>query len=172
MFAPMVAGWAVFAGNTLRESKAKPIKIDSGDSSTDTEITIPLSALHTIHGHVLLKSNGEPPPLAKIQLLYADTKELARTAIAQDGEFEIRYVPEDHYTLRAVASPDSDDHSGVGVVEGFLWQPELAWSTKEIPKGMAEISLEVTADLDNVSIVVPDPPMNRRAVRDETKGGN
>jgi hypothetical protein len=49
---------------------------------------------------------------------------------------------------------DSDEDSGAGAVGGgfgFLWQPELVSSTNEVPKGMAEIPLVVTANLDRVS---------------------
>ena len=47
----------VYLGGGLRASKAKPIKVGSGEAFTDGNITIPLSTLHTIPGNVILKSN-------------------------------------------------------------------------------------------------------------------
>ncbi len=96
----------VFLGGALRASKAKPIKLGTGEAMTDANITIPLSALHTIRGRVVLKSNGAEPPAAALELVYADTGEVARVALTAGGDFAIGYVAEGSYILRAVAKSE------------------------------------------------------------------
>jgi len=165
----------VYVGDGLRASKAETIKVEPGGASRDADITIPLSKLHTIRGQVLLKSSGQPPPAAAVQLLYADTRELARVAIAPNGEFEMHYVPEGSFILKATASPkplpqinlgdDGDQGEMIGISGGFGIR--LDPNAQEMAGG-AEIPLQVTGDIEHVSVTVPDP----LATRPEQAGGN
>ena len=179
MLGEAMGGMDVYVGDGLRASKAESIKVDTGGASKDADITIPLSKLHTIRGQVVLKSTGEPPASAVVQLLYADTKEPARTAIAPDGEFEMRWVPEGSFILRADASADplpkfaiNDDENGFGKVvsSGFAFSMNPA--ANEVPGG-SEVSIAITGDVDHVSITVPDPPANRQGESnaDQVLGG-
>jgi hypothetical protein len=59
--ASSLGAFTVYAGSSLRASKAKIIKIGPGDSAKDADIIIPLSTLHSIRGSVVLKSTGQPP---------------------------------------------------------------------------------------------------------------
>lgn len=165
-FAPPLAnGWAAFAENVHRVSKARVIKIEPGDATANADITIPLGSLHTVRGHVLMKSTGQSPAIAGIELLYADSRKVARTAIAPDGDFELRYVSEDSYILRAVASSRpfskadilSDDETRVGhavaVGIGFKWG-----SDDPGQEVAAEMPLQVNSDVDGLTLIVPDPP--------------
>lgn len=150
----------VYVGGGQRVSKAEAIKVTAGGASKDADITIPLSRLHTIRGQVLLKSTNQPPSAATVRLLYADTREPARSMVAPNGEFEFHYVPEDSFILRAAASPallqqTGGDDSGSGPPMGrfsVVVQPGDGES-----EGGAEMPLTVTSDMDGVSISVPDP---------------
>ncbi len=160
ILASTFGGLVVYAGGSLRASEAKLINVGPGEVNGGTDITIPLSSLHSIHGSVVLKSTGQPPPAAGLELLYADNQELARIAIAPDGEFDIPYVPEGNYILRALASPvpipalGEDDAVGIGVFpgEGIAGSPAISK-----PEGAGEIPLLVKGDIDQVTIAVPDP---------------
>jgi hypothetical protein len=155
----------VYYGDTLRGSKAKVIHIEPGEKSHSADITIPINTLHTVKGQVVLKSTGTPPPTTVLELLYADTRELARSTIARDGEFEFRYIPEGNFILAAIASatslpkfdPDSDENEG----GGFAFQMPVNLSMAGREKEGAEIPLLVKGDLDAVSIAVPDPPIDK-----------
>lgn len=166
MLVDVIAGLNVFVGGALRASKAETIKVDAGGASRDADITIPLSKLHTIRGQVVLKSSGQAPPAAMVQLLYADTKELARMAVAPGGEFEMHYVPEGSFILRAAASPDSlpkfaigDDEDGADSAGGF---GIMSNPNPGAIEDSADMPLVVTGDVDYVSISVPDPPSSRQ----------
>jgi hypothetical protein len=180
MMTDAVSTMDVYVGGGFRASRAETIKVDEGGASRDADITIPLSKLHTIRGQVVLRSSGQPPPSAEVELLYADTREPARVAIAPDGIFEIHYVPEGNFILRAGASRAAlpaedfvDDEDGHGEMGGF----QVAFNLEEGPAGNVgvglniapnlpsgegqggnEVAIAVTGDLDRVTILVSDPP--------------
>jgi hypothetical protein len=175
-----VSALDVYVGGGLRASKAETIKVTAGGASKDADITIPLSRLHTVRGEVVLKSTGQPPPAASVQLLYADTQEPARMAIASHGEFELHYVPEGNFVLRAEASPqplpeihigDEDDSGGDRWVPYAGVSNNFAVSVNEKAAGFAEMPLAVTGDVEHVTIAVPDPPANRQGTAGEEQNG-
>ena len=88
LVASTIGALVVYYGDTLRGSKAKAIHIEPGEKSHSAEITIPLNKLHTVKGHAVLKSTGSPPPTAVLELLYADTRELARSVGSPGTELE------------------------------------------------------------------------------------
>jgi hypothetical protein len=154
----------VYVGGGQRASKAETIKVTAGGASRDADITIPLSRLHTIRGQVLRKSTNQPPRAATVRLLYADTREPARTMVAPNGEFEFHYVSEGSFILHAASSPEllpqvdsgDGDDSGFGFPTGrfsLSLQP-----SDDVSDSGEEMPLVVTGDMDGVSISVPDPP--------------
>ncbi|MGB8031629.1 MAG: carboxypeptidase-like regulatory domain-containing protein [Terracidiphilus sp.] len=159
-----VGAMDVYMGGGQRATKAETIKVTTGGASKDADITIPLSRLHTIRGQVLMKSTNQPPGSATVRLLYADTREEARTMVAPNGEFEFHYVPEDSFILRAVATPWLAPYDrGTDSIAGHPWPRYLFTlqsnyegneSSREMP---TEMPLVVTSDMDGVSISVPDP---------------
>jgi hypothetical protein len=165
----------VYAGNTTRASAAKVIKIESGDASKDADITIPLSKLHTVRGHVVLKSTGQAPPAATVNLKYSDTHELARSAVAPNGEFELNYIAEDNYVLAATAASqpiptfevDDDQNEGMGVVASGMSASFLIPRPDKL-ENAAQVPLAVTGDVDNVTISVPDPKPEPRLPSEST----
>lgn len=158
----------VYAGNTTRASAAKVVKIESSDDIKDADITIPLAKLHTVRGHVVLKSTNQAPSAAFVELRYADTHEQARISLVPGGEFELHYVPEDSYVLEAAASsdpipsfPDVDEDGqenegagGLASTGGSFQFPVDLQKTD----GSVESPLVVTGDVDDITIAVPDPP--------------
>lgn len=158
-----MGGLTVYLGDTLRASKAKTIKIAGGETRGDADITIPLGKLHTIRGQVVLKSTGLAPPTAAVQLLYADTRELARMVIAADGEFEISYVAEDSFILRAEASGeplpgvDTDGEDG----EGFLLSGIRLDAVET--QATSDVAVMVTGNMSGITLAVPDPAPKKAA---------
>jgi hypothetical protein len=150
----------VFVGGGLRASKAKPIKLGTGEAMTDANITIPLSTLHTIRGRVVLKSNGAEPPAAALELLYADTGEVARVALTAGGDFAIGYVAEGSYILRAAANAEPLPAVNVNADGGVDIAPGAGGSsiTAANQEGAAETPIMVTGEVAGVTIAVPDPP--------------
>jgi hypothetical protein len=160
----------IYVGGGQRAGHAETIKVTSGGASKDADIAIPLSRLHTIRGQVLLKSTNQPPWSATVRLLYADTREPARSVIAPNGEFELHDVPEDSFILRAVASPapTNGDDSGSQPPMGRF---SLAVGpTGDASDAGAEIPLAVTSDMDGVSISVPDPKPNNQSTPNSGAG--
>jgi hypothetical protein len=151
----------VFLGGGLRATKAKPIKLGTGEAMTDANITIPLSALHTIRGRVVLKSNGAEPPAAALELVYADTGEVARIALIAGGDFAISYVADGSYILRAVANAEPlpavnvNADGGVDIAAGA---GALLASSPANQEAAAEMPIMVTGEVAGVTIAVPDPP--------------
>jgi hypothetical protein len=154
----------VYVGGGQRASKAETIKVTAGGASRDADITIPLSRLHTVRGQVLLKSTNQSPRAATVRLLYADTREPARTMVAPNGEFEFHYVSEGSFILHAASSPEllpqvdsgDGDDSGFGFPAGrfsLSLQP-----SDDFSESGEEMPLVVTGDMDGVSISVPEPP--------------
>ena len=163
-----LGGLTVYAGDTMRASKAKAVKIGAASERESVDITIPLGKLHTVRGHVILKSTGQESAAAYVQLLYSDTRDVARTAIVAGGEFNLFYVPEDAFVLVAGASLealpdfDVDSEDGIGAVAGgtgFLFQPISSdHKAGDKGEGTMEMPLLVTGDMDGITVTVPDPP--------------
>jgi hypothetical protein len=150
----------VFLGGGLRASKAKPIKLGTGEAMTDANITIPLSTLHTIRGRVVLKSNGTEPPAAALELVYADTGEVARVALTAGGDFAIAYVADGSYILRAVANSEPFPTANVnadGGVDVASGAGALLASNAGNQEGATEMPIMVTGEVAGVTIAVPDP---------------
>jgi hypothetical protein len=172
-FAAMLEGpynnLEVYAGGALRASKAETIQVSAGGAQKDADITIPLSKLHTIRGQVLLKSSNTAPVTANVELLYADTREEVRSVLAPNGKFEIFYVPEESFVLRAAAGsqapPDLENFdSGNGPRRIF-------WFFPQVDEGSPELKLQVTGNVENVSIAVPDPDDKKGHKMEIDRGG-
>jgi hypothetical protein len=163
-----IGGLVVYTGGSLRASTARSIKVTAGGASADADIIIPLSKLHSVHGEVILKRTGQPPPSATLQLVYADTQESARIAVASNGHFDLYFVPEESYFLRAIASAaalpnvdiDDDDGGGGGF---FISQNPSGTSDPWKQAGAAQVPLVVKGDVEDITIAVPDPPPSKHA---------
>ncbi|MGA2249628.1 hypothetical protein [Terracidiphilus sp.] len=163
-------GLVMYYGDTARASEAKTIKIAGGESNAEADITIPLSKLHSVHGRVILKRTGQPPPTAALRLLYADTREFARMAVAVNGEFELNYIPEGSYILQAQASADpapANEEDGNGTISGsfgvfietgdFDFAPHVSIDES----ASSEIPIDVHGELTGIALEVPDAPAKK-----------
>ena len=165
------AGVTVYYGDATRASEAKTVKITGGEALSGTDITIPLSKLHSVRGQVVQKSTGQPPWSASLRLLYADTREPARVALSPNGEIDLSYVPEGSYVLQAMVStqpPSSSDGDETGVVMtgggGFFAavgdlmssQLESDFALKFQQYAAAEIPLDVHGEVTGIVIEAPD----------------
>jgi len=159
----------VYAGGALRVSKAQVIEVGAGGANRDADITIPLSKLHTIRGQVLLKSSNQPPVSSNVQLLYADTREEARSVFAPNGQFEFFYVPEDSFILRAAAGAQAPpDFNNINSATG---PRRIVWSFPQAGEGSPELPLQVTRNVENLTIAVPDPDTKKKGPTMEINRG-
>jgi hypothetical protein len=94
----------------------------------------------------VIKGTGEVPHMAVLQLLWADTRELARAGIALDGQIELDYVPEGSFILRAAASGLTLE-TARGKGEG-----------EQMIGAFAEVPVLVTGNVSDLTITVPEPP--------------
>lgn len=106
----------VCLGDTFRRRDAKSIKVQTGESASGADITIPLSGLHTLSGVVTALADNQPIARGTVRLLYADDREKAReTTLIEDGSFYFAYVPQGSYILAisdaADAEPENADKS-------------------------------------------------------------
>jgi len=136
----------VYDDGAMQGSKSTGIRVERGEREKDVSITIALASLHTIRGNIVIKGTGEVPHLAALQLLWADTRELARAGIALDGQIELDYVPEGSFILRAAASALTLE-TARGKSEG-----------EQMMGAFGEIPVLVTGNVSDLTITVPEPP--------------
>lgn len=92
------ASWCL--GNTYRFKDAEIIKLQPGEVTSNVNIEIPLSGMHTVSGTVNAMADGHVLTRGTVRLLYADDRETAREVdVFDDGGFVFDYVPEDGFIL-------------------------------------------------------------------------
>lgn len=129
----------VCLGNVFRRKNASTVKLNDGETVSDTDIEIPLSGLHTVAGQLEVAADGHPPSQATVTLLYDEDRSPARKMAAdKDGSFEFEYVPEDNYILRVTDAQDTADNAGgsdQGDGEAKNASPQIVrhYQTKEMP---------------------------------------
>jgi hypothetical protein len=138
----------VCLGNTFRSKNASAVKVQAGEMTNGVDIVIPLTGLRNVAGAVMALNDGHPLGRAKVQLLYADDREVARkTSLLEDGSFSFEFVPDGQYILQvsgaADADPKNDSKSKAVAVQTYL--------DKEIP-------LAVASDVEDVNLTVAATP--------------
>jgi hypothetical protein len=94
-----------------------------------------------------------------VQLLYADTKELARMTYAPNGEFDMRYIPEGSFIVRAAASFESFSNVGAYTDGGGVFASDRDVNvSSSVREATSEMPLTVNGDVTTFTISVPDPP--------------
>jgi hypothetical protein len=140
----------VCLGNTFRSRNSLTVKVQAGETAAGTDIVIPLTGLRNIAGTVTAVSDGHAVGRAKLQLLYADDREVARkTSLAEDGSFAFDLVPDGRYILQVTGAADVDQN-GSGTPKISTYQD------KEMP-------LVVAADIDDVNLAVVSAPQVKPA---------
>jgi len=139
----------VCLGNTFRSKNALTVKVQSGETVHGTDIVIPLTGLRNVVGSVTAVNDGHPLGHAKVQLLYADDREIARkTSLLEDGGFAFEFVPDGRYVLQVSGATDVNPN-GDGQQKHL---PARTYQDKEMP-------LLVAADIEDVNLaVVANPP--------------
>ena len=142
----------IYDDGSFQASRSPGLRVENGDREKDVKITIPLASLHTVRGEIVLKGLGSSPPAAAIQLLYTDTREIARVGVARDGNFELNYVPEGTYILRAAASSLPE------FPEEHQCPPDCPPLLRPVFGPFAEVPLVVAGEVSNLIVTVPPPP--------------
>ena len=151
----------VCLGNTFRRRDAKSIKVQSGESYTGADITIPLTGLHSVAGVVTALADNQPIGSGTVQLLYSDNREQARvTTLLDDGSFNFTYVPQGNYILvvsnaadpePANPAPDPPSKDAGAPADGAApASPPRHYVNKETPIVVADQDM----DEINVSLIV------------------
>ena len=132
----------VCLGNTFRSRNAAAVKVQAGETVSGTDILIPLTGLHQVAGFATAEKDGHPIARGKVQLLYADDREVARkTSLLEDGSFALGFVPDGRYILKLSSAADADPIGN----EQQKQIPARTYQDKEMP-------LTVTTDIDEVNL--------------------
>jgi len=158
----------VCLGNVFRRKNAKTVKVVAGETVGGTDIVIPLNGLHTVSGLVTALADGHALGHATVRLLYADDREPSReTDIDDNGEFAFAYVPEGKYILAVSGAQDAEEKGtgdeSAGTVQAVTVPAGVVHAEDETPAAKPgahvyadkEIPINVTDDLENLSLPVP-----------------
>ncbi len=138
-------------GNTFRSKNAATIKVQPGETVNGTDIVIPLTGLRNVAGIVTAVNDGHPVGRAKVQLLFADDREVARkTSLLEDGSFAFGFVPDGKYILQVSGASDvnqnNDGKSKPAAIQTYL--------DKEMP-------LVVAGEMDDLNLAVVSTPTSK-----------
>ena len=138
----------VCLGNTFRSKNGASVKVQAGETANGVDILIPLTGLRNVAGAVTAVADGHTLGHGKLQLLYADDREVARkTSVLEDGSFAFEFVPDGRYILQ-VTGPTDSDPNGDGQQKHT---PARTYQDKEMP-------LIVAADVEDVNLAVSATP--------------
>jgi len=156
-------GLSIYYGDTFRKKDAKIAKVGEGDQVGGLDITIAGNGLHSIRGTVVAKLDGHPVSRAHVELLYADDRELIRTAEvgreSEDGSFEFSYVPAGQYILRLVDAIDTEK------VERHEFNSNFTDEKLMHRYDVAELPVTVQADINGVELAAPDIAANKASAQ-------
>jgi hypothetical protein len=151
-------------GNVFRTKNAKSIKVHAGEIVDGADITIPLSGLHTVAGHVTVFVDGHVPDHATIRLLYADDREQARVIYSlDDGGFSFPFIPEGKYILQVAGANDAEQQITKTNPDGSsqtITEPNSArhYADKEVPVTVEDDMNDIQITLSLVQPAQPVPP--------------
>jgi hypothetical protein len=141
----------VCLGNTFRSKSASSVKVRAGETANGVDIVIPLTGLRNVAGAVTAVADGHALGHGKLQLLYADDREVARkTTVLEDGSFAFEFVPDGRYILQITGATDPDPN-GDGQLKHT---PARTYQDKEMP-------LIVAGDVEDVNLAVVANPMDK-----------
>jgi len=141
----------VCLGNTFLSKNASTVKVQAGETANGVDIVIPLTGLRKVAGAVTAVADGHTLGHGKVQLLYADDREVARkTSVLEDGSFAFSFVPDGRYIVQVSGAADADPN-GEGQPKHT---PARTYQDKEIP-------LIVAGDLEDVNLAVTATPLDK-----------
>jgi len=144
----------VYSGNVLRAADAKTISIRAGEERSDVELTMPLSQLHSISGHVVAVTDGHPVNGGHVQLSGEAGNPIQMSSkIAEDGSFRFDYVPGSAaYKLATTGAADTVVKS----TKQMLGRTMVERETKHA-YGDASTRIELMeSSVDAITLSVPD----------------
>jgi hypothetical protein len=148
-------GLSIYLGDTFRKKDARVVKIGEVEQSGGLDITIASDGLHSVRGTVVAKVDGHPVSRARVELLYADDRELIRTTeIGRDsdegGSFEFSYVPAGQYILRLIDAIDTERLERYALNSNFT-------DEKLVHRyDVAEMPVIVQGDVSGVELAAPE----------------
>ncbi len=97
-----------YGRGTPHQDEAKPFTLVSGDERTGEDMTLPISDLHRLTGHVAAGPDAHLVNAASLELVTReDQKVLATSSISRDdGLFHFEFVPNGDYILRVSNARD------------------------------------------------------------------
>lgn len=133
---------AVYSGNVLLASAAKPVAVHQGEERTEADLVVPAKALRTLSGRVVAVSDGHPLNMGDVMLSSGQDSHLqAKAPIRPDGTFVFEDLPENvTYTLTlddaadATYAPERESVMGINVALGKATQ-KYAHATQNVLLG-------------------------------------
>ncbi len=141
----------IYSGSTARRSEAKLISVGNGQDITGSDVTIPISKLHTVRGILIAKQDGHPLSSGSVVLVDpSDKTTVSRSWVSgSDGGFALEYVPEGNFLLRISSAAD-------GVVEHGTSpdNPNVTFTRFKVLQSYldAEQPLNVSGDLSGIVV--------------------
>jgi hypothetical protein len=101
-----MASVILYAPGKVRRSDAQVVTLKSGEERDDVQLTVDMSALHTVSGHVGATDEGSIAA-GVVRLTDSQDSSLTRMAMVQpDGSFVVQWVPAGTYTLAVTNASD------------------------------------------------------------------
>lgn len=164
-----------YGGGSPHESDAKPIKLLPGGELTSQDMTLPISKLFRLSGHVVAGRNGHVVNAADLRLISKDDgKELTTSDIdREDGLFHFDFVPAGDYTLQISNARDvvwEAEHLAPGA-------PASPFPAKDKERtiesyGSTDLPLIVSGDMIGMNATVPPDAKKQQDARPVTSSDN
>ena len=112
---------SIYSGSKIHLREAQTFSLRAGEDRTGPDLTIPLSATHSIHGFLVAQSDGHALNQGTVQLLGLDSDGNPdpnlqfSTSVRPDGSFRFDYIPGPS-SFRLV-SAGAADSSGAGILK-------------------------------------------------------
>ncbi len=147
-----------FSGDVPRKDKGKAIKLAAGEQRDGTDITIPVSKLHSVSGTLTEQRSGHVINAGEIALNFSDGTELIKTKIGgDDSSFHFDFVPEGEYVLAVVEAKDVVREPEAPKPNTFTMPGQMKETTVRT-YGTATQPLIVQNDVTGLTVAVPASP--------------
>jgi hypothetical protein len=148
-----------YSGGKARPAEATGFQLGEGESRSGEDITIPLSRLHSIRGHLAAASDGHLLNAGGVALLHADDRSRVDSADLSRDEtmFNFDFVPDGNYILQVEWAEDAN-YSKDARNQG----PDLVKHTIKSYR-YVEQPIQIISDQTNLVISVPSESQSRAA---------
>lgn len=139
-----------YSGNKPWPAEAVGFQLSDGESRSGEDIEIPLTRLHSIHGHLTASNDGHLLNAGDVILLRADDRSpIAKTSLERDEiAFQFQMVPEGQYILRVEGAEDANYKESQSSASGWIKR-----GIKSYPP--VEEAIQITGDQTDLVIAVP-----------------